>query len=107
VSDVGEVAQAVAKVTDLVANILERADRDGPEKELNENVNKVQNSFADNNLDGQWACAYRLLNSVGHPLTPGGSVGDTERQFRHNAMIAIAELKYAKQILARISGKSK
>lgn len=95
-------------IVDLTKDILDRADRDGPYKELTEDENKVNNSFADNNLDEQWACAYRMLNAVGHPLTPGGSMGDTERQFRHHALISIAELKYLKSIIARlVSSKTK
>ncbi len=101
-SDIGEVARAVGSVTDLVGNILDRADRDGPTKELHEDITKIQNGFANADLDTQWASAYRLLSDVGHPLTPGGSVGDTDRQFRHNALISIAELKYLKQIVARL-----
>lgn len=89
-------------IVDLTKDILSRADRDGPVKELNENLNKIQNSFADNSLDDQWALAYRLLNDVGHPITPGGSVGDTDRQFRHHALISINELRYAKSLLARL-----
>lgn len=99
---VTSVATAVTSVADLIGGILNRADRDGPDKELNENITKVQNGFANNNLDEQWTMAYRLLADVGNPLTPGGSVGDTDRQFRHNALISIAELKHAKQIIARL-----
>lgn len=89
-------------IVDLTKDILDRADRDGPQKEFNEDTTKIQNSFAENNLDDQWIMAYRLLNSVGNPIAPGGSLGDTERQFRHNALISIAELKYAKAIIARL-----
>lgn len=94
-------------ITDLVKDILDRADRDAPSNQLNEDITKIQNGFADNNLDEQWICAYRLLNDVGHSLTPGGSVGDTDRQFRHNALIAIAELKYARNIIGRLVSKLK
>lgn len=99
--DVGEIAGAVKSVGDLIGGILSRADRDGPEKELNENITKIQNSFANANLDEQWIIAYRLLNDIGNPITPGGSLGDTERQFRHNALISLAELKYVKTCLNR------
>ena len=99
--DIGEIAGAVKSVGDLIGGILSRADRDGPERELNENITKIQNSFADADLDAQWALAYRLLNDIGNPLTPGGPMGDTERQFRHNALISLAELKYVKTCLNR------
>lgn len=99
--DIGEIAGAVKSVGDLIGGILSRADRDGPEKELNENITKIQNSFANSDLDQQWVMAYRLLNDVGNPITTGGSVGDTERQFRHNALISLAELKYVKTCLNR------
>ncbi len=101
-SDVGEVAHAVGSITDLVGNILDRADRDGPTKTLNEDITKIQNSFIDANLDEQWAIAYRLLANTGHPITPGGYVGDIERQCRHQFLIATAELKYLRAIVARI-----
>lgn len=101
-SDIGEGFHAVGSIIDLTKDILNRADRDGPIKELNEDQIKIQNGFADNNLDAQWACAYRLLNSVGHSFASGGVVGETDRQFRYHALICIAELKYARAIIARM-----
>jgi hypothetical protein len=103
--DVAAVATAVTSVSTLVDGILTRADADGPKKTLDEDITKVQNGFVHNDLDEQWITAYKLLNDVGHPLTPGGSVGDTDRQFRHNALICIAELKYLKTIIARLNAK--
>lgn len=105
ISDVGAVAGAARSALDLATGILNRIDRDALVKDLNEDTIKIQNSFASNNLDDQWKCSYQLLNDVGHSLTPGGSVGDTERQFRHHALLSIAELKYAKAIIARLIAK--
>ena len=104
--DIGEVASAISGITSLAEGIIEIIDRDSLKKELDENITKIQNSFAENNLDDQWIITYRLFNSVGHPITPGGSVGDTERQIRHNALVCMAELKYARDILARLTSKS-
>lgn len=103
--DIGAISGAVASVSSLIEGILDRADRDAPDKELNENIIKIQNSFADNSLDDQWALAYRLFTYAGNPLTPGGSVGDTDRQFRHNALISLANLIYERRLAARAIAK--
>lgn len=101
-SDVGEVAGAVKSISDLVGGLLERADRDGPDKKLHENKDNIQNAFARNSLDDQWALYYRLFSDAGYSPTPGGTVGETDREFRHHALHAAAELIYAKQIIARL-----
>ena len=98
----GEGLHLAGSVVDLTRDILSRADRDRLVKTYETDLDNVQNAFARNDLDQQWAHAYQLLNTVGHPLTPGGSVGDTERQFRHHALVSIAELKYAKAVIARL-----
>lgn len=103
-SDVGQVAQAVTKISELVEGILSRADRDALSKELDENKNKIQNSFANNDLDEQWRLYYRLFNEIGLPPTPGGTVGETDREFRHSALFAAAQLKYASSVIARLVG---
>lgn len=100
--EITAVATAITSIADLVEGVLSRSDMHEPIKELNEDITKVQDGFANSNLDTQWVCAYRLLTDVGRPITPGGTVGDTDRQFRHNALISIAELKYAKAIISRL-----
>lgn len=105
-SDIGEISGAIRSIGDLVGGVLSRADRDAPEKELNENTTKVQNSFASNNLDEQWAMAYRLFNSSGSPLTPGLVGKDGDREFKHRSLLIAAELIYAKRIIARLVAKS-
>ena len=50
-TDIGEVAHAVGSITDLVGGILERSDRDGPQKQLDENLIQIQNAFAQNQTD--------------------------------------------------------
>jgi len=103
--DLGEGLHLVGSIVDLTKDILNRSDRDKLIKELNDDGAKIQNSFANNNLDDQWACAYRLFNQCGHSLTPGASVGDTERQFRFQAINIAAELKYARALISRLINK--
>lgn len=106
-SDVSEIAGAVSSVSDLVAGILDRADRDGPQKELNENINRIQNAFAENDLDSDSFRLFvsRLCNDAGKPLTPGGDVHTARREYLHSSLLAIAELAYARKIIARIVAK--
>lgn len=101
-SDLGEGLHLAGSIVDLTKDILGRIDRDKLIKELSEDNAKIQNSFAENNLDDQWVCAYKLFNSVGHPIAPGGSVGETDRQFRFQALNIAAELKYAKSLISRL-----
>lgn len=105
-TDIGEVAHALGSISDLIGGALSRADRDEPEKERNENANKVQNSFANNSPDDQWAMAYRLYNAAGSPLTPGLVGKDGDREFKHRSMLMAVELIYAKRIIARLVAKS-
>lgn len=101
-TDVGEIAGAFKEGFHLFDGILSRADRDALKKELDENKTRIQNSFASGDLDEQYRVYYKLFTDVGHPPTPGGSLGDAERQFRHEALFVAAELKYAQGIIARL-----
>lgn len=100
--DIGEGLHLAGSLVDLTKDILNRVDRDKLINELNNDTSKIQNSFADNNLDDQWACAYRLFNAAGHPLAAGGAVGETDRQFRFNALNIAAELKYMRALVPRL-----
>lgn len=103
-SDLGEVSGAIRSVSDMVTGILSRHDRDEPQKELDENLVKIQNAFAENMVDSDEFRAFvdRLFNSTGHSLTPTGDIPMGRREFTHAALVAIAELKYAKAIIARL-----
>lgn len=101
-SDIGEVAGAVSSVSDLIGGMLERADRDALEKEFNENIIAIQNSFADNNLDAQYRVMYKLFSDAGYPPTPGGSVGDAERQFRHTSFLIASQLIHERKLISRL-----
>lgn len=91
-------------IVDLTRDILDRADRDGPDKELNENLTKIQNAFAENQVDSDEFRAFidKLFNSTGVTLTPTGDVSMGRREFTHAALVSVAELRYAKTILARL-----
>lgn len=102
ITDVGAVAGALKSVSDLANGVLSREDRDALNNDLHEDTTKVQNSFANNNSDDQWTMAYRLFNDIGRPLTPGLVGKSGEREFRHHALISLAELKYTKAVLARL-----
>lgn len=93
-------------IVDLIGGILSRADRDAPDKELNENIINIQNSFAHNDLDEQFRIYYKLFTDARHAPTPGGTMGTTDREFRHAAFLIAAELIYAKRIIARLVAKS-
>lgn len=105
-SDIGEVAHAIGSISDLIGGVLNRADRDAPDKEKNENVINIQNSFASNNIDEQYRIYYKLFTNAGLPPAAGGTVGEADRQFRHAALLIAAELIYAKRIIARLVAKS-
>lgn len=103
---ISDVAVAVTSVAELTNDILDRIDRDKPLKTLTDENTQIDNSFGPNgSLDRQWELAYKLLSDIGRPVTTGGTVGDVERQFRHNALICIAELKYLKTCLIRANAK--
>lgn len=104
-SDVGQVAGAITSVSNLIDGILERADRDGPDKELNESIIEIQNSFANNDLDEQYRIMYKLFTNIGHPPSANGNVGGSEREFRHSSLLIATELKYARQIISRLISK--
>lgn len=104
-SDVGKISDTITTIGGLATKILDRLDRDVLGNDYEEDRNDIQRSFDKSDLDDQFDIAYKLLNDVGHSITPGGTLGETQRQFRHKALLAIAELKYAKAILGRIIAK--
>lgn len=89
----------------LFDSILDRADRDGPDRKRDERITKVQNAFVSNDLDKQYELAYQLLTDAGHPPTPGGDVGEQEREFRHNFMLVCIELIHERELYKRALAK--
>jgi hypothetical protein len=99
-SDVGLVAGAVTSISDLVAGILDRSDRDSIEKEKNENIVKLQNFFANNDLDSD---AFRLFvdqlfNGANIPITPTGDADTGRREFIHASLLAAITLISERQL---------
>lgn len=103
-SDVGAVAGAVTSVTDLVSNILNRADRDGPQEKLDENAKRIMEAFVNNSFDSDEFRVFigELCRDAGHSLTPTTDVQFGRREFLHAALSIAAEHIYAKQILSRL-----
>ncbi len=104
-TDVGDVAGAVKSISDLVDGILTRADRDEPDKEHDDNITRIQNGFATANLDDQYVLSYKLLVNAGLAPTPSRDVGESERSFRHEFMIAVANLIYERKLAIRALSK--
>lgn len=100
---VTSVATAVQSVADLVGSILDRADRDAPIKEQNENLVTVQNAFAQNQLDSDAFRLFldRLCNRAGNPLTPTGDVGVGRRELLHALLVNTINLIYERQLASR------
>lgn len=109
--DVGAVATAVTSVVNLIDGILERADRDGPDKEEHEFTITLQNAFASNQLDtdGFRLWLDKLLNLTGNPLTPTGDVGFGRRELLHalliNSIRLVHERRLASRAIAKLTAK--
>lgn len=103
-TDVGDVALGVKSVSDLVDGILSRSDRDAPDKEQNELATKLQNYFADNQLDSDEFRLFidRLLNLTNNPLTPTGDAGTGRRELLHSLLINTIALIHERRLTARL-----
>lgn len=112
-SDVGEVAGAVTSITDLIGGILSRQDRDGPDKEFNENIRTLQEAFANNQLDSDNFRLFldRLFIQSGAPLTPTSDPGVGRRELLHalllNTISLIKERRYTARYVAAITGQKR
>ena len=105
--DVAAVAGAVTSITNLIGGILDRADRDGPDNELNENIIKIQNGFlsADPNLPELGVLVQLLLAKAGNPATPSRDAGLYRKELFHSLLISLAELIHERQLAARAFAK--
>lgn len=105
--DVGAVAGAVTSVATLVEGILERADRDAPDEELQENLITIQNAFANNTLDSDIFRLFidKLCNRSGSPLTPTGDPGIGRRELLHALLVNTSKLVYERRLAARAIAK--
>lgn len=90
---VTSVATAVTSVADLIGGILNRADRDGPEKEYEENITTIQNAFGDNSMDSDDFRRFvsELCLKGGQSLTPTGDVSAGKREYLHASLCIIAQ----------------
>lgn len=79
-------------IVDLTKDILDRADRDGPDKQFNEYITKIQNAFADNTLDSDEFRLFidKLCNESGQSLTPTRDPGTGRRELLHALLIIAA-----------------
>lgn len=102
-SDIGEVSGAVKSVTDLISGILERSDRDGPEKQYNESLVKIQNAFVHNSLDSDDFRIFvdQLCNQAGISLTPTGDVPTGRREYLHASLCIIAQAVRDRELLTK------
>lgn len=107
--DIGQVAAAAGSIVDLVGNLLNKADRDAPDKEFNENLIKIQNGYADNDEDSLGILVQLLLLKAGYPPTPSRDPGLYRREIFHSLLIAsaalIREREYAARYFASITKK--
>jgi len=105
--DIGAVAGAVTSITNLVEGILERSDRDGPDKELNENITKIQNGFLSNDPEFTelGILVQLLLAQVGNPATPSRDSGIYRREIFHALLVSLAQLIYERRLAARAIAK--
>lgn len=100
---VTSVATAVTSVADLIGGILDRADRDGPDKERDENIITLQNGFANNDLDSDSFRMFldKLCNRAGTPLAPTGDAGIGRRELLHTLLVNTINLIHERQLSSR------
>lgn len=105
--DIGAISGAVASVSSLIEGILDRADRDGPDKELNENITNIQNGFlsVDPELTELGILVQLLLAKAGNPATPSRDPGIYKREIMHALLISLAQLIYERRLAARAIAK--
>lgn len=105
--DVGAVATAVTSVSNLIEGILDRADRDGPDKELNENIIKIQNGFlsVDPEFTDLGILVQLLLAQAGNPASPSRDPGIYRREIFHALLVSLAQLIYERRLAARAIAK--
>lgn len=105
--DVGAVAGAVTSVANLIDGILNREDRDGPDKELNENIIKIQNGFLsqDPEFTELGILVQLLLAQVGNPASPSRDPGIYRREIFHSLIISVAQLIYERRLASRAIAK--
>lgn len=101
------VAGAVTSVADLIGGILDRADRDGPEKERNENIAILQNAFANNDLDSDSFRLFidKLCNRSNNSLTATRDVEFARRELIHTLLVNTISLIYERQLASRAFNK--
>lgn len=97
------IATAVTSVSNLVDGILSRADRDMPDKELDENLSKIQEAFALNSVDSDEFRAFidKLFRTAGCTIAPTGNISMGRREFTHTALVLAAQLIHERRLAAR------
>lgn len=106
-SDLGEFSSAIRSVGDLVQGILSRADRDGPDKEKEENIITLQNAYAKNEIDTDEFRLFidRLCNKAGTPLVATRDVDFARRELIHALLINTINLIHERELSSRAFNK--
>lgn len=94
-------------VIELLAKILDRADRDRPDKEKNERYEKVQDGFENNLLDDDAFRAFvgELCRQSGRPITPTRDPGAGRRELLHTLLLNSIDLIHERELTKRALNK--
>ena len=101
--DVSEIAGAIKSGLDLVLSILDRADRDGPEKDFHEHLVKIQNAFAKDDIDSHDFRLFidELCNNSNHPLIASRDPEFARRILIQTLLVITAEAIRDKRLLIK------